>query len=169
MTTESETLDLRRRWLAITLGTVVMQFAYWPVVGSLGLRESGELGGVAVELALFGAAIIPFAFLTLAAVSRHPDVGMATLKALGLCLLIGPGLIAVAGPFVGTVAGLSAGGVAALRRDEVHSLRWRWIAVASTLVYIVVLGMFSVEFALMSGAVLPFTVHGLVDQAAETR
>lgn len=166
---DSEPLDLRRRWLAITLGTVVMQFAYWPVVGSLGLRESGEVGSVAVELALFGAAIVPFAFLALAAASRHPDVGMATLKALGLCVLIAPALIAVAGPFVGTVAGLSAGGVVALRRDDVHSLRWRWIAVVVTVVYVVVLGLFTAEFALMSGAVLPFAVHGLVDQAAETR
>lgn len=165
--TDSEPLDLRRRWLAITLGTVVMQFAYWPTVGAIGTRGSGETV-VAGELLVLGLAIVPFSFMVLAAASRHPNFAMATLKGLGLFILIGVPLI-VLDALTGAAAGLAAGGVVALRRDAVHSLRWRWIAVAVTVVYLFVLRLFALEFALMSGAVLPFTVLGLVDQAAETR
>ena len=35
--------------------------------------------------------------------------------------------------------------------------------------YLFVLRLIAVDYALLSGAVLPFAIHGLVDQAAETR
>ena len=155
--------------MAIVVATVVVQFAYWPVVGSLGTSAEGETA-VAVPLLAVGMATVPFAMLVLALVSRQPDGGSATLQALGLFLLVGPALVVLVGPLTGMVAGLSSGGVAALQRDRhVHPLAWRWIAVAAVTVYTLVLQFVAVEFALMSGAVLPFAVHGLVDQAAETR
>ena len=169
MTPTTEPVDLRRRWLAISLATVVLQFAYWPVVGSLGTTTDGERV-IAWPLLAIGMAIVPFALMALAFLSRPPNPAKDTLAALGLFLLVGPTLIVLLDPMVGMVVGLAAGGVAALQRDpDVHSIRWRWIAVAAVLVYVVVLLLLVPGFALVSGAVLPFTVHGLVDQAAETR
>ena len=169
MTLTTEPVDLRRRWLAISLATVAMQFAYWPVVGALGTTTDGERV-VALPLVLIGIGVVPFALLGLALLSRHPNPGSATLKSLGLFLLVGPPLIVILDPMVGMTAGLAAGGVTALHRDpDVHPIRWRWIAVAVLTVYVVVLLVVIPPFAVVSGAILPFTVHGLVDQAAETR
>ena len=169
MTRTTEPLVLRRRWLAIALATVVLQFAYWPVVGSLGTRTDGG-AVVAWPLLAVGMGIVPFALMALAFASRQPNPASATLASLGLFLLVGPALVVVLDPLVGMVTGLTAGGVVALQREPaVHPLRWRWIAVGAVAVYTLVLRLVAVEFALMSGAVLPFAVHGLVDQAAETR
>ena len=169
MTLTTEPIDLRRRWLAISLATVVAQFAYWPVIASLGTTTEGERV-VVWPLVAIGMGIVPFALLALAFLSRQPNPASATLKALGLFILVGPPLVVLLDPLVGMVAGLAAGGLGALQRDEtVHRLSWRWIAVAVLTVYIVVLVLVAPDFALVSGAVLPFGVHGLVDQAAETR
>lgn len=169
MTLTTEPVDLRRRWLAIALATVAMQFAYWPVVGALGTNADGDRV-VALPLVLIGIGIVPFALLGLALLSRHPNPGAATLKGLGLFLLVGPPLVVLLDPMVGMTAGLAAGGVTALQRDpDVHSIRWRWIAVGVLTAYVIVLLLVVPPFAVVSGAVLPFTVHGLVDQAAETR
>lgn len=163
-----EPVDLRRRWLAITAGTVVVQFAYWPVVGSVAARES-DTTAIAPELLAVGLGVVPFAFLALGFFSRHPRFPMATLKGLGLFILVGAPLIVLVNVVVGMAVGLAAGGVTALQREEVHPGRWRWIAVAVMAAYLLAIHFVAVEFALMSGAVLPFAVHGLVDQAAETR
>lgn len=163
-----EGTDLRRRWLVIALSTVVLQFAYWPMVASLGTREDGATAVAAGPLAL-GLAVVPFAFMALAFGSRHDSAPMATLKALGLFVLVALPLVVIVDPMVGAAAGLTAGAVPALQADEVHDRRWRWAAVAAVTVYLFVLRVVAVEFALVSGAVLPFAVHGLVDQAVETR
>jgi hypothetical protein len=165
----AEGTDLRRRWLVISLATIVMQFAYWPMIASLGTRDDGATAVAQGPLA-FGLAFVPFAFMALAFGSRHDNAPMATLKALGLFLLVAMPLVVIVDPMVGIVSGLTAGGTAALQRDpDLHDLRWRWIAVGVVTVYVFVLRVVAVEFALMSGAVLPFAVHGLVDQAAEAR
>ena len=166
--TAADGVDLRRRWLVITLATVVVQFAYCPIVGSLGTREDGATA-VQTGLLAFGLALVPFALMVLAFGSKHDDAAMATLKGMGWFLLVALPLVVVVDPLVGTVAGLAAGGQSALRRDEVHSSRWRWYAVGALTVYLFVLRVVALEFAIVSGAVLPFTILGLVDQAAETR
>ena len=169
MTLTTEPVDLRRRWLAITLATVVAQFAFWPVVASLGTTIEGERA-VAWPLVAIGLGVVPFALLALAILSRQPNPASATLKALGLFILVGPPLVVLLDPVVGMVAGLAAAGVAGLQRDEtIHRLSWRWIAVGVLSAYIIVLVLVAPDFAVVSGAVLPFAVHGLVDQAAETR
>ena len=169
MTLTTEPVDLRRRWLAISLATVVMQFGYWPVIGSLGTTTDGDRV-VVWPLVAIGMGIVPFALMALAFLSRQPNPASATLRALGLFIVLGPPLIVLVDPMVGMVAGLAAGGVAALQRDpDVHSVRWRWWAVGAVTVYVVVLLLVLPAFAVVSGAVLPFTVHGLVDQAAESR
>lgn len=164
-----EPVDLRRRWLAIIAGTVVAQFAYWPIALSVPVRSAEDTAAIAAPLMALGLGVVPFAFLALAFFSRHRAFPMATLKGLGLFLLVGPALIVLLDVAIGAAVGLAAGGVVALQREEAHSRRWRWIAVAVMTIYLAVVFMLDQAFALMSGAVLPFAVHGLVDQAAETR
>ncbi len=161
-------IDLRRRWIAIIVGTVVLQFTYWPIVGSVAVRAA-EGTEFSPGLLALGLALAPFAFMALAFTSRHPRAATATLKGLGLFILVGLPLIVLLDVMAGAVAGLGAGGAVALRRDEVHSAKARWIAVGVATIYVMVLRLVAVEFALVSGAVLPFAIHGLVDQAAETR
>lgn len=162
-------VDLRRRWLVIALATAVMQFAYWPMVASLGTRADGATAVAQGPLA-FGLAIVPFAFMVLAFGSRHDNPATGTLKAMGWFLVLALPVVVIVDPMVGIVSGLTAGATSALQAEEhVHSIRWRWIAVGVVTVYVFVLLLVAVEFAIVSGAVLPFTVHGLVDQAAETR
>ena len=168
----AEPVDLRRRWLVITLATVVMQFAYWPIALGAGLASETDetLAGASGGLLALGLAMVPFAFMALAFGSRHLRAPGAVLRAMGLFLLVGLPLAVLLNTVVGTMAGLAAGGVVALRReDDVHPVRWRWWAVVAATVYLMVLLVVAPEFALISGAVLPFTVLGLVDQAAETR
>lgn len=162
-------IDLRRRWIVITVATVVMQFAWWPTLAGIA-TASGEDSTFALGLFALGLSLVPAAFLALAFGSNHPRAAGATLRAMGLFLLVSLPVVVVLDGLVGMAAGLAAGGAVALDLDpDVHSRRWRWIAVGAMVAYLFVLRLIAVDYALLSGAVLPFAIHGLVDQAAETR
>lgn len=161
-------LSSQRRWLALTLATVVMQFAYWPMVGSL-VEGDAELAG----LLWMGVAFTPFVFLVLAFASGHPRAPGATALAMGLFLAVALP-VALLDLVAGLVAGFGAAGALTLRRDpDLHPLKGRVIAVAAASVYIVVLvllgGLVPVlgPFAIMSGAVIPLAVVGIADEVAE--
>lgn len=169
MSGTAEPIDLRRRWLVITLATIVMQFAYWPSLASIA-AATGEGTEPQAGLLAFGLAVLPFSFVVLAFGSRVPDAAMGVLKAMGLFLLVGLPLVVLIDAVGGMVAGLAAGGVVALAREpEVHSVRLRWLGVAVVALYVVLLRVVAADLALLSGAVIPFAVHGFVDQAVETR
>lgn len=160
-------LSQRGRWLVIMLATVALQFSYWSFVASAaaGAMEDGPDTGGLLALAL---GLAPFVFMILAFGSRHPNAPIAVLKAMGLFLVFGAPL-GLANVVVGVAAAYGAGGVAALRREpDVHSLRWRVVAVAAMTVYLVLL-LAVPEFQVISGAVLPFMVIGIADTVHETR
>jgi hypothetical protein len=173
-------LPLRTRWLALTAATIALQFSYWAIVaGASADPDAPEALETGVGMLAFGLALVPFVFLVLTFASRHPRAPTATLKGMGLFLLIGLP-VGLVHPAVGAAVGFAAGGVVALRSvDGVDTRRARWIAVLAlafylgTLIFLGTLLPALGGFALMSGAVLPFAVHGLVDQAlserAETR
>jgi hypothetical protein len=156
-------LTLRGRWTAILFATVVYQIGFWPAVAAVAMPEGGSGGAIALALAL-----VPFAFGVLAFASRHPSAPGAVLKAMGLFLLIGlpVTLLDVA---AGLVAGHAAGAVVALRPADPPVTGWRWAAAGLAVVYVFVLLFLLPPLALLSAAVLPYAVHGLVDQAAEGR
>jgi hypothetical protein len=165
----TETLSLRGRWLALTAATMVYQFSYWAIVaGATADPETAQGLESASGLLAFGFAVVPFVFLVLAFASRHPRAPGAALKAMGVFLLVGLplGLVNVV---VGTAVGVAAGGVLALRPVEgVSTRKRRWIAVVALALYLGAL-IFLPAFQLMSGAVLPLAIHGLVDQAVAER
>ena len=160
-----EPLSPGGRWLVIALATVALQFSYWSFVRSAtsAMDDESSLGLLALGLGL-----APLVFLVVAFGSRHPNAPMAVLKAMGLFLVVGAplGLLDVT---VGVATAYAAGGVTALRREpEIHSLRWRVIAVVLLAIYLVVIIVVP-ELQRMSGAVLPFMVLGIADSVHETR
>jgi hypothetical protein len=161
-------LTARTRWLAITAATVVGQFVYWPVV--IGTAALAEDGGATAGLIALGLALAPFAFAVLAFGSRHDRAPGATLAAMGLFLVIALPLGVVLGPVYGAAIGLAAGGVVTLRRPEaIATVRPRWLAVLALAIYLYALFRLAPGLGLFSAAVLPFALHGLVDQAVEGR
>jgi hypothetical protein len=162
----TESLSLKGRWLALTAATIVLQFSYWTIVaGATADPDVPEALESGAGMLAFGLAVVPFVFLVLAFASRHPRAPGAALKAMGLFLLIGLplGLLNVV---VGTAVGFAAGGVLALRPVEgVDTRKRRWIAVLALALYLGVLLLIVPPFGLVSGAVLPLAIHGLVDQA----
>jgi hypothetical protein len=113
-----------------------------------------------------GLALVPFVFLVLAFGSFHPRASGGVLKALGLFLVVGLPL-GVLGPAIGIPAGYAVGGAFALRPLEGYErvVRTRLIAVAAALLYLGIMWLLSPLFAVYVGAVLPFAVLGLSDQA----
>jgi hypothetical protein len=159
-----EPLTLRRRWLAITLASIALQFSFWPILTAT--TAAGVEGFDGGGLLAFGLALVPLVFGVLAFASRHPNAPAQVLKAMGLFILIGVPVTLV-NALVGIVLGFGAGGIVTLRPAEPDAAAWRWRALAIGAAYIVGLLFIAPDFAVISAAVLPFGVLGLVDQAAE--
>jgi hypothetical protein len=154
--------------LAIAAATVLLQFSYWPVLtGATGLF----IGERSLGPVYLGIALVPFVFLVLAFGSRHPRASGAVLRAMGLFLLVALPVGATVGPLLGVPAGYAVGGITALRPPDGFARvgRTRGIAVAAGLVYLIVMAIVAPFFAAFVGAVLPFAVIGLADQALEWR
>jgi hypothetical protein len=165
----SAPLTPKRRWVSLTAATVVLQFAYWPIVASL-VEGDAELAG----LLWLGLAVTPFVFLVLAFASGHPRAPGATVLAMGLFLLVALPLVLVS-IVPGLVAGFGAAAALALRYEpEMHSRRGRAIAVAGATLYVFALVLLRElvpvlgPFAIMSGAVIPLAVVGIADEVAES-
>ena len=154
----------RRRWLALIVASLVLQFSYWPLVAALTASLDGDdASGAAVAL---GLALAPITFVLLAFLSRHPRAPGAVLKAMALLLLVGMP-VALLNTIVGIFAGYAAGGVVALRPlPEGRPYRPRIIGVAVVAAYLFVLQVVgALEFALLSAAALPLAVSGVADEA----
>jgi len=169
VTSDSPTLPPRRKWVAITLATLLMSVSYTAMLVAL-IATEVEDGPAAGPLFVFGLGLVPFVFLVLAFVSINPRAAGAVLKAMGLSVLVAGPLSALMGDAVsGLVAGFGVGGAITLRREDVHSLRSRLIAVAITVIYVAVLVNVSAEGGLFAGAVLPFVSLGIADWVMEKR
>jgi hypothetical protein len=157
-------LTLRGRWLAITAASVVYQFPYWFV-----LAGTADPDGAGIGMLALGLGLVPGVFLVAAFATYAPHGAGATLKAMGWFLVVGLPLGVVV-PFVGIAVGVSLGAVAALAPPpEVETRRVRYLAVLGLLVYLFVLAVVAPGFAVISAAVLPLAIHGVVDQTIEDR
>lgn len=170
-------LPPQRKWLTITLATLLLVPAYWAllagiVVGAAGEGKTAAAAGApdpAAALAL-GLALIPFVFVILAFASQHPRAPGAVLRAMAMALLVGIPVSALAADAVtGIVAGVGAGGISALRADAAHNWRARALAVAAATVYTFVLVRTAGPIALLAAPVLPLTGLGLADHLSERR
>lgn len=153
-----------RRWLALIVASLVLQFSYWPLVAAMTASLDGdEASAAAVAL---GLSLAPITYVLLAFMSRHPRAPGAVLKAMALLLLVGMPVVLL-NSIVGLFAGYAAGGVIALRPlPEGRPYRPRVIAVAIVAVYLFGLQLLGAnEFALLSAAALPLAVSGIADEA----
>jgi hypothetical protein len=171
-TAGSEPLTPQRKWLAITLATIVLLPAHWSILAGLvsgandGTADAPDAG---TALAI-GLAIVPFVFFVLAFASAHPRWPAAVLRAMGLALVFGVLVSSLAGDAVtGIVAGVGAGGIAALRADPGHNWRARAIAVAVGTVYTFALVRTVGALALLPAPIFPFTGIGVADHLSERR
>ena len=164
-------LSPQQKWKAITIGTIVLLPAFWGTLIGL-VSVASDDAGVTNPAAFiaFGLALVPFAFLALAFVSRHPAAPMATVKPMCLFLLVGIVVSAVAADAVtGLVAGAGAGGIVALRASEVGTWKTRALGVVFACVYTFVLARMAGAIILISVPAFPFTSIGLADHFAERR
>lgn len=160
-----------RKWQAITFATLLLLPGFWALLAGLVAIADRETDGPnpAAALAL-GLAVIPFVFLVLAFVSRHPRPSGAVLRAMGLTLAVGIPVSALAGDAVtGTVAGVGAGGICALRPEPDHGWRPRACAVAVAAVYSFVLARLTGAFVLLPAPIFPLTALGLADHWVDWR
>ncbi len=165
-------LSPKRKWLAITLATLLFVPAYWAILAGLvsvssTSRASGPPAG---PLIAFGLSVIPFVFVALSFLSEHPRAPSASVKAMALSLLVGiPASSLAADAVTGLVAGMGAGGIAALRADATHGWRARAIAVAAASAYVFILLRAAGDLTLLIAPVLPFTCIGVADHLSERR
>lgn len=145
-----------RKWRAITIASILLAPACWSML-------TGEVADVA-----FGLALVPFVLLALAFLSEHPAAPVATVKAMGLALLVGAVVTAITRDAVtGIVAGVGAGGIVALRAEPAQSSRARAVAVVVVAIYAFVLAHTAGAVVLLAAPVLPFTAIGIADHLSE--
>jgi hypothetical protein len=162
-------LPPQRKWLAITLATLVFLPGYWFLVNGLVVTAT-DTGEGAGPLVAFGLASVPFVFLALAFLSGHPRAPGATVLAMTLALLAGIPVSALARDAVtGIVAGMGAGGIAALRVDLVHDRWHRALAVAVASIFVFLLLRVDATVGLLLAPALPFTAIGVADHLTERR
>jgi hypothetical protein len=159
-----ETITSRGRWLAIISASLLLQLPYWVAAFAFASSHEGQpIPGTPVFFAL---GFVPLVFVLLAFVSRNPRAPGGVLKAMGLFLLVTP-VVALLNPVVGVVAGFGAGGIVALQRPGLpRDQRTRLIALLVGCVYLYVLlrVVGAAEFAIVTGAALPFAVLGIADE-----
>jgi hypothetical protein len=167
-----EPLSFKRRWQAITLGTLVLVPAYWGIlVGAVSFAaDDGKGTANPAAATAFGLALLPFVFVVLAFTSANLRAPTAIIKAMFLAAFVGVTVSALAGDAVsGVVAGAGAGGIVALRMDPPSTWRIRAAAVGVAVAYTFVLARVASVLALLPAPIFPFTAIGVADHLAERR
>jgi hypothetical protein len=161
----------RRKWLAITLATLLFTPGYWCLlIGLVAVGTDRDAEPLAAPYIAFGVAIIPFVFVALAFLSQHPRQAAASVRAMLLALVIGIPVLGFTGDVVtGIVAGMGAGGIAALRADVTNPWKPRALAVTIASLYTFFLLRTSTDVALLVAPAFPFTSIGVADHLAERR
>ncbi|MEA2023878.1 MAG: hypothetical protein U9N79_06250 [Actinomycetota bacterium] len=158
----------RRRWVAVGLATALELVSYWSLLRAYVAGREGLGPEVVGPSFFFGMIMVPFVFVALAFVSRHPNAPMAVLKGMGLFLLVGlpVGLLI---PVLGLVAGFGVGGVVTYRMDETHRYGSRLIAVGAISVYTLVLMIIATPIGVFTGGFLPFVAIVFADRYSEEK
>ena len=166
--TSEERTSPSRKWHAIGVATLAMILCYSAILFGLVSALSGEGDeGVALILAI-GLAGVPAVFMTLGFVSRHPRAPYATIKAMGLFLLIGFSVSLLDLP-AGLVGGFGAGGIVALKLETTDTVRARVWAVVLTTAYIMLIGRIVPSVGALAGSVFPFLAIGAADSITRRR
>lgn len=155
----------RRRWLAISLATLIMLFSYAMFIFAFAVGSGDETvfaGGI-LGIAL---GLVPGVFITAAFVSQNQRTARATVAAMGLWIVVTAPIALVDLP-TGLVAGFGSGGIVAFRLGKVHTWQSRAVAVAACVAYAFVLQRVSLAAGLLGAAPLPFVAIGIADIVTE--
>ena len=159
-----EIVATRRAWVAIIAATVVEVIAYGFLLFAILASASDipEAGGPPLALGLI---LVPFVFVALAFISKRERAPIATLKAMGLWVLV---LLPIGllNPVAGLTAAFGVGGIVTLRRGPIYRLSYRVWAVVITTVYVTGLLFFAPPGGVFAGAVMPFPALGVADMLA---
>ena len=154
-----------RIWLAIGLGTVVQTISFGSLLlGALAsLSDEPSAAGPAFAL---GFTLVPIVFVLVAFVSGVTRAPLATLKAMGLWLLIALpfGLV---NPVIGLCAGFTAGAAVTLRHTESHKRGARAAATLIAAAYVAVLVFTFTQAGIFAGAVSPLLAVKAADIYSE--
>ena len=149
--------------MALTLGTVLQMFSYFPYAAAF-IQPEGEPPGVDPGLLAVGLAVAPFVFVVVGLVSGHPRWPRMVLVALGLLLGIGLS-IGLVSPVLGAAAGFGVGTAVTLRLPEIpNQMRRRLLAVGFAVLYSGVFLFVATPAGVLSGAVLPILMVGFADE-----
>lgn len=136
------------------------------MVGIFASQTDEEIaGGPAFAL---GFALVPVVCALAAFVSRHPRAPLATLKGMGMWLVVGLPL-SLLHPVIGLTAGFTAAGAMTIRPDTLSPGRYRFYGVLAAAAYATVLLAFLPQAALLAGAVTPLLVIRLADLLTERK
>jgi hypothetical protein len=165
----AEPLTPRRKWRAITISTLLLVPGYLALlIGLVAEDADARNAPAAAPYIAFGVAMLPFVFLVLAFLSEHPRPASATVKALGLTVLVGSSVWLVAPDAVTPfIAGTAAGGIAAIRADLPHRTKTRALAIIVVCAVEMLLLRTVTSAALLIAPALPFTTIGVADHLAE--
>lgn len=143
----------RRLWWAIAIGTVIQIVSFGSIlVGALAAASEEDVaGGPAFAL---GFVLVPVVCATVAFASAHERAAMATLKGMGVWLVLGLSL-GVLNPVVGLSTAFAASGAFTLRATVDRPGKARAVAVLLTAAYLLVLVLVLPQAALLAGAVTP--------------
>ena len=159
-----EVVSSRRTWVAIITATVIEVIAYGFLLFAILAAASDipESGGPPLALGLI---LVPFVFIALAFLSKRERAPIATLKAMGLWVLV---LLPIGllNPVVGLTAAFGVGGIVTLRTEPIYRLSYRVWAVVITTTYVTALLFFAPPGGVFAGAVMPFPALGIADMLA---
>lgn len=152
----------RRKWWAISVGTLLETFASAGIFLGLFLPAVTEGAEASPGSLIVGVAAVPLAFVALAFVSGNPRAPIGVLQAMGLFLVAGPVVAVTVDPVSALVLAFGAGGVVALRAGEGQKRR-RWAAVVLAAIVVAVLVRIDTGAALVIAPLLPFISLGIAD------
>lgn len=143
----------RRTWIAIAIGTGIQVISFGALLFGALISLSDEPIPAGPSFAL-GFILAPATFASVAFISGHEKAPIATLKAMGVWLVLALSL-GILNPVTGLCVAFGAAGVITLRRDEWASTWTRSIAVVLTGLYVLLLVVILPEAGIFAGAVTP--------------
>ncbi len=155
----------RRVWWAIGIGTIVQAVAFGSRLLGTVATQSSTPEGAGPAFAL-GFALVPVVCAIVAFTSGHPRAPLATLKGMGIWLVVALPL-GLINPVSGLCAGFTASGAVTLRSSGPTSGRVHAAAVVLAAVYVTLLIIIVPQAGIFAGAVTPLLAVKAADVFSE--
>ncbi len=155
----------KRIWWAIAVGTTIQTVALVSLIAGALISASGETEPAGPAFAL-GFVLVPVVCALVAFISGHERAPLATLKGMGVWVVVGLPLSLV-NPVIGLSTGFAASGAFTLKSLAVRSGKRRAFAVLGLAFYLALLLVVLPQAALFAGAVTPLLAVRAADYISE--